>query len=140
MMEFPAGLLAYQLTLIESAIFRAIPREALLSHSARKPHVRVVASTDFFNFLTRTIEHSILLPQEACRRAEILNRWIKVASKLLTLSNYQTLKAVVSALANQSAGPLDRPHVRIRQLLPVQTAGSDLSKSTCGALLGRLYS
>ncbi|KAG0763124.1 hypothetical protein G6F57_005688 [Rhizopus arrhizus] len=98
MMEFPAGLLAYQLTLIESAIFRAIPREALLSHSARKPHVRVVASTDFFNFLTRTIEHSILLPQEACRRAEILNRWIKVASKLLTLSNYQTLKAVVSAL------------------------------------------
>ncbi|RCI04610.1 hypothetical protein CU098_012840 [Rhizopus stolonifer] len=98
MMEFPAGLLAYQLTLIESALFRAISPEALLSHSGRSPHPRVVASTDFFNFLTRTIEHSILLPQEACRRAEILNRWIKVASKLLLLSNYQTLKAIVSAL------------------------------------------
>ncbi|KAG1325774.1 hypothetical protein G6F62_008363 [Rhizopus arrhizus] len=98
MMEFPANLFAYQLTLIESAIFRAIPREALLSHITRKPQLRIVASTDFFNFITRTIEHSILLPQDVCRRAEILNRWIKLASKLLALSNYQTLKAVISAL------------------------------------------
>ncbi|KAL9539925.1 hypothetical protein MBANPS3_009988 [Mucor bainieri] len=97
-LQFPPQLIAYQLTLIESSIFRGIPPEALLSHSARTPHKRIVASTDFFNFITRSIEHSILLPQEASRRAEIIHRWIKIATKLLALSNYQTLKAVISAL------------------------------------------
>ncbi|CAO3672164.1 unnamed protein product [Rhizopus stolonifer] len=86
----------------------AISPEALLSHSGRSPHPRMVASTDFFNFLTRTIEHSILLPQEACRRAVILNRWTKVASKLLLLSNYQTLKAIVSALGTPPVQRLRR--------------------------------
>ncbi|KAK4515679.1 Astra associated protein 1 Asa1 [Mucor velutinosus] len=97
-LQFPPQLIAYQLTLIESSIFRGIPPEALLSHSARTPHKKIVASTDFFNFITRSIEHSILLPQEASRRAEIIHRWIKIATKLLALNNYQTLKAVISAL------------------------------------------
>lgn len=97
-LQFPPQLIAYQLTLIESSIFRGIPPEALLSHSARTPHKKIVASTDFFNFITRSIEHSILLPQEASRRAEIIHRWIKIATKLLAINNYQTLKAVISAL------------------------------------------
>ncbi|KAI8975236.1 ras guanine nucleotide exchange factor domain-containing protein, partial [Mycotypha africana] len=97
-MHFPPHLIAYQLTLIESSIFCAIPREALLTHSSRTPHKKIVASTDFFNYTTRFIEHSILLPQEAYRRAEIIHRWIKIATKLYLLHNYQTLKAVVSAL------------------------------------------
>ncbi|KAI8975974.1 ras guanine nucleotide exchange factor domain-containing protein [Pilobolus umbonatus] len=97
-LQFSPHLTAYQLTLIESAIFRDIPREALLCHSARTPHPKIVASTDFFNYVTRAIEHSILLPQEASRRAEIMNRWIKIATYLLLLNNYQTLKAVISAL------------------------------------------
>lgn len=97
-LQFPPHLIAYQLTLIESSIFCAIPLQALLSHSSRTPHRKIVASTDFFNFMTRSIEHSILLPQEASKRAEIIHRWIKVATKLLSLHNYQTLKAVISAL------------------------------------------
>ncbi|KAI8646430.1 ras guanine nucleotide exchange factor domain-containing protein [Parasitella parasitica] len=97
-LQFSPQLIAYQLTLIESSIFRGIPPEALLSHSARTPHKKIVASTDFFNFITRSIEHSILLPQEASRRAEIIHRWIKIATKLLAINNYQTLKAVISAL------------------------------------------
>ncbi|CEP10323.1 hypothetical protein [Parasitella parasitica] len=97
-LQFSPQLIAYQLTLIESSIFRAIPPEALLSHSTRTPHKKIVASTDFFNFVTRSIEHSILLPQEASRRAEIIHRWIKIATKLLAIHNYQTLKAVISAL------------------------------------------
>ncbi|PHZ08662.1 ras GEF [Rhizopus microsporus ATCC 52813] len=130
MMEFSPGLFAYQLTLIESAIFRAIPREALLCHSARTPHNRIIASTDFFNFITRTIEHSILLPQEACRRAEILNRWVKVASKLLALFNYQTLKAVVSALGTPPIQRLRRtweciPKKQINQLDMLSTLMSE---------------
>lgn len=97
-LQFPPHLMAYQLTLIESSIFRAIPSQALVSHSTRTPHKKIAASTDFFNFMTRSIEHSILLPQEATKRAEIIHRWIKIATKLLALNNYQTLKAIVSAL------------------------------------------
>jgi hypothetical protein len=97
-LQFPPHLMAYQLTLIESSIFRAIPSQALTSHSTRTPHKKIVASTDFFNFMTRSIEHSILLPQEATKRAEIIHRWIKIATKLLALNNYQTLKAIISAL------------------------------------------
>lgn len=107
-LQFPPQLIAYQLTLIESSIFRGIPPEALLSHSARTPHKKIVASTDFFNFITRSIEHSILLPQEASRRAEIIHRWIKVATKLLALNNYQTLKAVISALGTPPVQRLRR--------------------------------
>ncbi|KAI9318740.1 hypothetical protein BX666DRAFT_2026165 [Dichotomocladium elegans] len=97
-MQFPPYLVAYQLTLIDSAIFRRIPPHALLTHSPRTPHPRIVASTDFFNYITRVIEHSILLPQEVSRRAELVNRWIKIAVQCLSLNNYQTLKAIISAL------------------------------------------
>lgn len=107
-MQFTPYLTAYQLTLIESAIFRNIPKDAFLTHSPRKPHARIVASTDFFNYLTRVIEHSILLPQEASRRAEMINRWIKVAAKCLLLNNYQTLKAIVSALGTPPVQRLRR--------------------------------
>ncbi|KAI9257200.1 hypothetical protein BDA99DRAFT_133056 [Phascolomyces articulosus] len=107
-MQFPPHLVAYQLTLIECAIFRDIPPDALLSHTPRSPHPKVVASTDFFNYITRAIEHSILLPQEASRRAELINRWIKVATKCLSLSNYQTLKAIVSALGTPPVQRLRR--------------------------------
>lgn len=107
-LQFPPHLTAYQLTLIESSIFRVIPCQALLSHSGRTPHRKIVASTDFFNFMTRSIEHSILLPQEASKRAEIIHRWIKIATKLLSLNNYQTLKAVISALGTPPVQRLRR--------------------------------
>ena len=107
-MQFPPHLVAYQLTMIEFAIFRDIPPDALLSHAPRSPHPKIVASTDFFNYITRAIEHSILLPQEASRRAELINRWIKVATKCLSLSNYQTLKAIVSALGTPPVQRLRR--------------------------------
>jgi hypothetical protein len=97
-LQFSPHLTAYQLTLIESSIFRNIPCEALLSHSPRTPHKNIVASTDFFNYLTRFIEHTILLPQEAPCRAKIIRRWIKIATQLFDLNNYQSLKATVSAL------------------------------------------
>ncbi|KAI8137088.1 ras guanine nucleotide exchange factor domain-containing protein [Fennellomyces sp. T-0311] len=107
-LQFPAHMLAYQITLIESAIFCAIPPKALLEHSARHPHPRIVASTDFFNYLTRVIEHGILLPQEASSRAQHINHWVKVASKCLDLNNYQTLKAIVSALGTPPVQRLRR--------------------------------
>ncbi|GAA5799677.1 ras guanine nucleotide exchange factor domain-containing protein [Helicostylum pulchrum] len=107
-LQFPPHLTAYQLTLIESSIFREIPSQALLTHSSRAPHRKIVASTDFFNFMTRSIEHSILLPQEPSKRVEIMNRWIKIANKLLFLHNYQTLKAIISALGTPPIQRLKR--------------------------------
>ncbi|CAO3697064.1 unnamed protein product [Rhizopus stolonifer] len=97
-LQFQAHIIAYQLTLIESSIFKAIPPQALLEHSSKHPHSRIVASTDFFNYITRCIEHSILLPQETSVRAQLIHYWVKVASRCLDVNNYQTLKAIVSAL------------------------------------------
>lgn len=107
-LHFTPGLVAYQITRIESAIFLAIPSHALLSHAPKSPHPRVVASTDFFNYITRLIEHSILLPQEASVRAQHINHWIKIANKCQDLNNYQTLKAVVSALGTPPVQRLKR--------------------------------
>ncbi|KAI8082811.1 ras guanine nucleotide exchange factor domain-containing protein [Halteromyces radiatus] len=129
-MQFPPYLTAYQLTLIESAIFRNIPKDAFLTHSPRTPHARIVASTDFFNYTTRSIEHSILLPQEASRRAEMINRWIKIATKCLLLNNYQTLKAIVSALGTPPVQRLRRtwdciPKKRMNRLELLNTLMSE---------------
>ncbi|KAI8066517.1 ras guanine nucleotide exchange factor domain-containing protein [Gongronella butleri] len=107
-MQFKPHLIAYQVTLIDAAIFLAIPPPALLAHSAKHPHPRIVASTDFFNYMTRMIEHSILLPQEASARAQLIHYWIKVASRCLDLNNYQSLKAIVSALGTPPVQRLRR--------------------------------
>lgn len=97
-LQFQAHVIAYQITLIEAAIFDAIPPLALLEHSSKHPHPRIVASTDFFNYITRCIEHAVLLPQEASSRAQLIHYWIKVASRCFDVNNYQTLKAIISAL------------------------------------------
>ncbi|KAI8584015.1 hypothetical protein K450DRAFT_221096 [Umbelopsis ramanniana AG] len=107
-LQFQPYLVAYQITLIEAAIFIEIPVECLLIHSARTPQPRIVASTDFFNYTTRLIEHSILLPQEASHRAQHINHWIKVAAKCQDLNNYQSLKAIVSALGTPPVQRLKR--------------------------------
>ncbi|KAG0245324.1 hypothetical protein BGX31_007522 [Mortierella sp. GBA43] len=107
-LEFPPYLVAYQLTLIESAIFLMIPPAALLTHSPKSPHRTITASTDFFNYLTRLIEYSILLPQEASGRAQCLHYWVKVAVKLHELENFQTLKAVLSAFGTPPIKRLKR--------------------------------
>lgn len=108
MLQFPPHLLAYQITLIDSSIFRAIQTDALIEHSPKSPHPNIVASTDFFNYLTRVIEHCILLPQEASVRAQHVNHWIKIASKCQELRNFQTLKAIVSSLGTPPIQRLKR--------------------------------
>ncbi|KAG1147204.1 hypothetical protein G6F37_007653 [Rhizopus arrhizus] len=107
-LHFQPGIIAYQITRIESAIFSVIPAQALLTHSPKNPHPRIIASTDFFNFITRLIEHSILLPQEASSRAQHIHHWIKIATKCQDLNNYQTLKAIVSALGTPPVQRLKR--------------------------------
>ncbi|KAM3587066.1 hypothetical protein VKS41_002112 [Umbelopsis sp. WA50703] len=107
-LQFRPQLVAYQLTLIDSSIFRSISTNALIEHSPKTPHPSIVASTDFFNYLTRFIEHSILLPHEASVRAQHLNHWIKISSKCLDFQNFQTLKAIVSSLGTPPIQRLKR--------------------------------
>ncbi|KAI8979345.1 hypothetical protein BDF20DRAFT_1000679 [Mycotypha africana] len=107
-LQFHSVLIAYQLTLIDAAIFRNIPVEALLTHTPKHPHPAIVASTDFFNYLTRLIESDILSQPDASGRAQLINHWIKVASKCLEWRNYQTLKAIVSALGTPPIQRLKR--------------------------------
>ncbi|GAN07877.1 hypothetical protein MAM1_0180d07381 [Mucor ambiguus] len=107
-LQFQPVLIAYQLTLIDSTIFRNIPMDAILSHAPKTPHPSIVASTDFFNYLTRLIEHAVLLQQDASGRAQHINHWIKVAGKCHELKNYQTLKAVISALGTPPIQRLKR--------------------------------
>ncbi|KAF9946536.1 hypothetical protein BGZ65_009600, partial [Modicella reniformis] len=107
-LEFPPFLVAYQLTLVESAIFLEIPQVALLTHSPKTPHRSITASTDFFNYLTRMIEYSVLFPAEAPARSQIISYWIKVAVKLHELENFQTLKAVLCALGTPPIKRLKR--------------------------------
>ncbi|KAI8139548.1 ras guanine nucleotide exchange factor domain-containing protein [Fennellomyces sp. T-0311] len=109
MLHFPPMLVAYQLTLIDSAIFRNIQPSDLLQHNSPKsPQPAIVASTDFFNYLTRMIEHAILTPSEASGRAAQINFWIKVAIKCHDLKNFQTLKAIISALGTPPVQRLKR--------------------------------
>ncbi|CAB4377201.1 unnamed protein product [Rhizophagus irregularis] len=107
-LEFAPHMIAYQLTLIESAIFLEIDPTVLLSHSPKNPHSKITASTDFFNYLTRVVERSILLPLEASSRAQIINHWVKVAVKLHELHNFQTLKAILAALGTPPIKRLKR--------------------------------
>ncbi|KAI8377446.1 ras guanine nucleotide exchange factor domain-containing protein [Radiomyces spectabilis] len=130
-LQFQAHIIAYQITLIESAIFNAISPHALLEHSAKHPHPRIVASTDFFNYVTRFIEHSILLPQDASSRAQHIHYWIKVASRCLDLNNYQTLKAIVSALGTPPLQRLRRTWAYIpkKSLLKLEALNDLMSES-----------
>jgi hypothetical protein len=107
-LEFAPHMIAYQLTLIESAIFLEIDPAVLLTHSTKNPDPKITASTDFFNYLTRVVERSILLPLEASSRAQIINHWVKVAVKLHELHNFQTLKAILAALGTPPIKRLKR--------------------------------
>ncbi|KAG1343226.1 hypothetical protein G6F62_004855 [Rhizopus arrhizus] len=130
-LHFRPGVVAYQITRIESAIFSAIPSQALLTHSPKEPHPRIIASTDFFNFITRVIEHSIILPQEASSRAQHIHHWIKIAIKCQELNNYQTLKAIVSALGTPPVQRLKRTwgYVPKKSLSRLDTLNELMSES-----------
>ncbi|KAL1925037.1 uncharacterized protein VTP21DRAFT_4691 [Calcarisporiella thermophila] len=106
--QFQAHLVAYQLTLIEQAIFLEIPPIALLEHSPKRPNRQITASTDFFNYLTRMIEHMILVQQEASSRVQVIHHWVKVAVKCHELLNFQTLKGILSALSTPPIRRLKR--------------------------------
>jgi RasGEF domain len=96
---FRSYTIAWELTLVEERLWQSVIPEELVSHSPPlKCAPSVTESSQFFNYMTRMIEISILEMYTADARAVTILFWIKVAEALKMLNNYQTLKAVASAL------------------------------------------
>jgi len=117
-------MVAYQLCCIEGAIFRRIrlPNDLLT-----KKNLHLQQSTDFFNYLTRLIEHSILEPKDAASRAATIRVWIKIASRLYNLRNYSSLKALTSALSTPPIQRLAKTwHLVPKKHIAILAAWNDL--------------
>ncbi|KAI9197365.1 ras guanine nucleotide exchange factor domain-containing protein, partial [Polychytrium aggregatum] len=94
-----AALMAHQLTLIDYGLFSKVQPTDLLSHKVpQSPSPSIQATTDFFNYLTRIIEISILESTAPNDRAKMIYYWTKIADYCLSIRNIQTLKAITSAL------------------------------------------
>lgn len=90
---------AFQLTLIEQSIFMGIkPHDFSTHRPPLHPEPSIGASSMFFNYFSRTVERTILEPFHQIGRARAIESWVKVAKNLYEFRNFQTLKAVVSAL------------------------------------------
>jgi hypothetical protein len=100
---------AFQLSLLEHKLLRKIHPADLINHRPpNHPSPSLQASSEFFNYLTRIIELSVLEPPTPLDRSKAIIRWIKVANNLKLLNNLQTLKAVVSALGTPPVARLKR--------------------------------
>ncbi|KNC99515.1 uncharacterized protein SPPG_04906 [Spizellomyces punctatus DAOM BR117] len=106
---FRPVVVAFELCLIDQKIFDKLRPADMINHRPpNNPSPSVHASTEFFNYLTRMIEFSILEPVEAGDRAVVIHSWTKVAWNLYQLRNLQSLKAIVSALGTPPIARLKR--------------------------------
>lgn len=101
--DFDALEIARQLTLIDSRLFCAIQPEELLANEWTKKtekanNVRAMSrlATDFANL----VADSILLVEDAKKRALVIKQWIKVGKHCLDLNNYDSLMAIVCSLSS----------------------------------------
>eukprot|EP01137_Pigoraptor_chileana_P000106 Opistho-2@35714 len=96
--------LAGQLTLIELDLFRRIQSEEVIVqlwcggeefYAAKRNLTRYV---EWFNKVSAWVSTEICLAPNHKKRAQIIERFVKVAKGCLRLSNYSTLYAIVSGL------------------------------------------
>ncbi|XP_010888127.2 ral guanine nucleotide dissociation stimulator-like 2 isoform X1 [Esox lucius] len=105
---FPAGLIAEQLTKIETELFvRLVPYHclgSLWSQRDKKGHEGVCwsvrATVRQFNRLANAVVASCLWPTwlRSQQRARLLEKWISVAEECRARKNFSSLYAIVSAL------------------------------------------
>nr|KAJ3419744.1 RasGEF [Polyrhizophydium stewartii] len=96
---FRHEIVAHQLTLLDHGHFcRVRPADLLAHRPPLQPSPSVAAISDFFNYLTRIVEFSVLERARLSDRALVIHTWIKISGDLLQMRNFQTLKAVLSAL------------------------------------------
>uniref|UniRef100_A0A8C9GZN4 Ras-GEF domain-containing protein n=1 Tax=Piliocolobus tephrosceles TaxID=591936 RepID=A0A8C9GZN4_9PRIM len=114
---FPPRLLAEQLTLMDAELFKKVELYECLGsiwgqrHRKGSEHVAptVCATIAHFNRLTNCVTTSCLGDDSmrAQDRARVVEHWIKVARECLSLNNFSSVHAIVSALLSN---PIHRLH------------------------------
>uniref|UniRef100_A0A0D9RE33 Ral guanine nucleotide dissociation stimulator like 4 n=1 Tax=Chlorocebus sabaeus TaxID=60711 RepID=A0A0D9RE33_CHLSB len=114
---FPPRLLAEQLTLIDAELFTKVELYECLGsiwgqrHKKGSEHVAptVRATIAHFNRLTNCVTTSCLgdHSMRARDRARVVEHWIKVARECLSLNNFSSVHAIISALRSN---PIHRLH------------------------------
>ncbi|XP_054325368.2 ral-GDS-related protein isoform X1 [Pongo pygmaeus] len=117
MTTFPPRLLAEQLTLMDAELFKKVVLYECLGstwgrrHKKGNEHVAptVRATIAHFNRLTNCVTTSCLGNHcmRARDRARVVEHWIKVARECLSLNNFSSVHAIVSAL---HSNPIHRLH------------------------------
>ncbi|KAF2074282.1 hypothetical protein CYY_004415 [Polysphondylium violaceum] len=104
-LAIPAEEIAKQLTLIEFDIFSKIQSNEFLNQAWAKektfhlaPNIR--AAIDRFNLVTKWVSTIILKEEKIRTRTKVMSKLLKVAKFLKTFSNYHTLMAILSGLAD----------------------------------------
>ncbi|KAL9098112.1 MAG: hypothetical protein Q9163_006164 [Psora crenata] len=111
-LEFDPLEIARQLTLKESQIFCSILPEELLASEWTKQSgsmaVNVRAMSRLSTDLANLVADNILQAEDAKKRAIIIKQWTKIGDKLLDLSNYHSLMAIVCSLTQSTIMRLKR--------------------------------
>uniref|UniRef100_A0A2K6P808 Ras-GEF domain-containing protein n=1 Tax=Rhinopithecus roxellana TaxID=61622 RepID=A0A2K6P808_RHIRO len=107
---FPPRLLAEQLTLMDMELFKKVVLYECLGciwgQQQKKQNEQVApivsATIAHFNRLTNCVTTSCLgdHSMRACNRARVVEHWIKVARECLSLNNFSSVHAIVSALCS----------------------------------------
>ncbi|KAK2877083.1 hypothetical protein FQN49_001436 [Arthroderma sp. PD_2] len=120
-LDFDPLELARQITIKESQIFCSILPEELLSTEWMKKTgslaVNVRAMSTLSTDIANLVADSILQLEEPKKRAVVVKRWVKIASKCLELNNYDTLMAIICSLNSSTISRLKRTW----ELVPVKT-------------------
>ncbi|KAI9098632.1 ras guanine nucleotide exchange factor domain-containing protein, partial [Phlyctochytrium arcticum] len=107
--SFRPANVAFELCRIDKDIFDRIRPEDIAKHRPpTNPSPSVHSSTEFFNYLTRLVEFTILEPLDPADRAFAIYIWVKIAWNLYQMRNLQSLKAIVSALGTPPVARLKR--------------------------------
>ena len=111
-LDFDPLELARQLTIKESQIFCSILPEELLASEWTKQSgslaVNVRSMSRLATDLGNLVADNILQTDDAKKRAIVIKQWIKTAEKLLDLSNFHSLMAIVCSLTQSTIQRLKR--------------------------------
>ncbi|KAJ3273454.1 hypothetical protein HK104_004268 [Borealophlyctis nickersoniae] len=112
-LELDNEIIARQLNVLESEIFRKIKGRDLLQHIWSRRHKgrhapSVAASIGHFNFISAWVTTRVLAQRKVKARAKVLGKFMKIAQILRNSNNYNTLMAIL-------AGINSAPLLRLRQ-------------------------
>eukprot|EP00112_Aurelia_sp_Birch-Aquarium-sp1_P024992 Seg811.3 transcript_id=Seg811.3/GoldUCD/mRNA.D3Y31 product="Ral guanine nucleotide dissociation stimulator-like 1" protein_id=Seg811.3/GoldUCD/D3Y31 len=115
--SFATSLVAEQLTLVDSELFRrVVPRHCLACFWSKRDQLKgsrapvtIKATVDHFNAIVMAVTTTILDAvglktklKDAHARSKVIATWIEIARECRNLKNFSSLKAIVSGLQSTS--------------------------------------